>query len=693
MGLSAGRLIILLALLPQVLLLLLLQGPVGVQGLRPTVPRTDKKYILHVQPLVEGLDDEGKESTLVSLTATTSLWLPKGSADDREEHLSFNEDMDPFWVHVLRRRGFDLVEWSGCGGSWRPEWGATLYNKDFNVDKSTADLIHDLSHHVVCHQSTLSACGWVKSESSNSGDGVSSFNDAAARHHHQWLAQFVSSLLSSPLTWWEDTPRFIRPIGALHSVRAEKFNLSSKTDRPLLNGDTRWCSYHHAQHDTLCTQHVTAMLNGGRSGKDVEEHIPQGIFRAALLSVEDFFSSVFHHFRFEVVQTPVTSQGNSSEETEVKLVMRMAFVEQNKKFGALAAHWERLFPAYADRLTLIVGPKLNSRLSSALQLVVKAQQGKTTVDDKGTERKGPNGQLTGDVAATPVAHHFISAVGYDRGTYKLVVNPSPILPTADRKSNRAYSAQPHMLKPGDTLETLLFFPLHIIRPSLHEMRSGVGALSRLENAIVDTSANVLVVLVHTTVTEEFLKSREGPTGEVSGGSGLVVCEFPFRFGWAANKDMPPDANSNRILPQPIIRVGRRTASASGGSATGNGQNPNKQRCETSHCFATVSKRIDHQDSLERLMEGLRRQPTTEPCACYFWLRCSNVAGTTVPVPDPAMVFNVVTLGLIFSAVVAGGVTRATRRLFEAGNIEREDDKPLVVQIILKIYKVLRRGRL
>ncbi|AAZ10783.1 glycosylphosphatidylinositol (GPI) anchor, putative [Trypanosoma brucei brucei TREU927] len=664
-------------------LLFLLCVTTRTQALKPTVPRTERRYTVHVQPLTTGLDDDGLESTLVSLTMTTSLWLPKGSAEDREEHLSFNEELDPFWVHVLRRRRFDLIEWSGCGGSWRPEWTSTLHNRKHPVDKSTAELIHDLSHHSVCSQSTLSACGWVSTSSNGNNDGnATSAGEEDLRHHHQWLAQFVSSLLSSPLTWWDDTPRFVRPIGALHSVPAGNSVFASSGYSGKF-GDVRWCSYHHAQQDTLCTQHVTALLNGGRSGKDVEERIPRGIFRAGLVSMEDFFSSVFHHFRFEVKQSPTTEGGeargnHTNEEAEIKLVMRMAFVEQNKKFDALSSHWKESFPEYAPSVDFITGSQLNAKLSSALQTLKKIQGA----------RSGNDNQALGNVEVTPTAQHFISAVGYDRGTYRLVVNPTPEVPTSGNSNTKSRHEQSLMLQPGDTLEALLFFPLHLMRPSLHEMRAGAGLESRVENAFVDESANVLVVLVHTTVTETAMRPLEAGVQS----NGFVLCEFPFRFGWSANKDMPPDANSNRILPQPVIRVGRHVCSAGGKVGEGD-KASGAQNCGMSRCASISNKRIDHQGSLESLMESMRRDNNRKgPCVCYFWLRCSNVAGSTLPVPDPAMVFNVVTLGLIFSAIVAGGVVRSTKRLFDVEESGADDENPLIIRIILRIMKRLRKRR-
>ncbi|PWV00224.1 putative GPI transamidase subunit 16 [Trypanosoma cruzi] len=144
--------------------LVFLLCPVVIYAHASTVPRTEKKYTIHLQPLTEGLGDVGEEPTLVSVTETTSLWLPRGSAEDNDEHLTFNEELDPFWVHVLRRRRFESLEWSGCGGSWRPDWSVTLHDTNSSMSESTRKLIYDLSHHTVCYFSALSACGWTGEE-------------------------------------------------------------------------------------------------------------------------------------------------------------------------------------------------------------------------------------------------------------------------------------------------------------------------------------------------------------------------------------------------------------------------------------------------------------------------------------------------------------------------------------------------
>ncbi|KEG11819.1 glycosylphosphatidylinositol (GPI) anchor [Trypanosoma grayi] len=635
---------------------------VAVHAYQPTVPRTEKKYLIHVHPLSEGFDDAGEEPTLVSVTETTSLWLPRGSADDNDEHLNFNEDMDPFWVHVLRRRRFDSLEWSGCGGSWRSEWSAALYDTSSPISESTTELIYDLSHHTVCYFSGLSACGWGKTETLDSDDENSNRSadpNAEARRHHQWLAQFVSSLLSSPLSWSKETPRHIRPVGALHSVSGDGSVAAGK-------GNYHWCSYHLAQHDTVCTQHVSALLNGGRSGKGIEERIPDGIFRAGLLTMEEFFSSGFHHFHFGASQSPVVAQ-DAAEETEIKLLVRMAFVARKGVFGKLAAHWKEYFPSYAGRLTFVVGPRTNAQLRDALQFTMGTPQVEAAPRSE-ENLTSLHSAWTGELA--PTAQYYITTVGHDRGNYRLVVFPPTT--TAHQASDALYG-----LRPGDTLESLLMFPLHVLRPSLHAMQSNPPGSSTLENAFFDDSANVLVVLVKTVLTEAHIReARMNEEGSMT--SGFVVCEFPFKFGWAALKDMPHDANSNRILPQPVIRLGKslEDITEAAGAATTVTASVGTERCAAPKCAALSMMRIDHQESLERFLESLlRNKPRNEStmsCMCYFWLRCNNVAGTTIPVPDPAMVFNVISLGLIFSGVLSGGVTRITRRFFEKPKDEEVD---------------------
>ncbi|KAH9577454.1 hypothetical protein LSM04_006181 [Trypanosoma melophagium] len=667
------------------LLVLLTVITVAAHAHRPLVPRTEKKYFLHVHSLTEGLDDIHEQPTLVSITESTSLWLPRGSADDNDEHLSFNEDLDPFWVHVLRRRRFDSVEWSGCGGVWRPEWSATLYDKNSSISQSTEELIYELSHHTVCYFSSLSACGWDQIKTMNEKDdendninNMDSSNSSAyitskTRRHHQWLTQFVSSLLSSPLSWSPETPRHIRPVGALRSV--------PNGGVATVNGKNyHWCSYHLALHDTVCTQHVSALLNGGRSGKGVEERIPKGIFRAGLVTMQEFFSSEFHHFHFSVSQSPV-SKNNTKDETEINLLIRMAFVLRKKHFNTLAHHWSISLHEYIDRLTLFVGSGVNEKLKRTINAIERLR-----IDSfKKDENTSLSIPLTPTVELAPTVHYYISTVGHDRGTYRLVLLPlqvSTMESSGTESSSSSSSGNSasnndawYGLKAGDTMESLLLFPLHVLRPSLHEMRSEPHEMSTLENAFFDDSANVLTVLVKTVLTEEILRdARANKSGSSS--RGLILCEFPFHFGWSALKDMPPDANSNRILPQPVIRVGQRFFAHDSDPKTKNIISTERDgSCSESKCAPIATMRIDHQSSLERILRSmLRIEPentSNSSCVCYYWIRCSNVAGTTMPVPDPAMVFNVVSLGLVFSGILSGGIVRLTRRLFEKSEAHKK----------------------
>ncbi|RNF14763.1 putative glycosylphosphatidylinositol (GPI) anchor [Trypanosoma cruzi] len=645
--------------------LVFLLCPVVIYAHASTVPRTEKKYTIHLQPLTEGLGDVGEEPTLVSVTETTSLWLPRGSAEDNDEHLTFNEDLDPFWVHVLRRRRFESLEWSGCGGSWRPDWSVTLHDTNSSMSESTRELIYDLSHHTVCYFSALSACGWTGEEGTDGYVANKSVSlDVEAQGHHQWLAQFVSSLLSSPLSWSRVTPRNIRPVGVLHPV-------TGRVGAAAGLGNRHWCSYHLAQRDTVCTQHVSAILSGGRSGKGVEEKIPKGIFRAGLVTMQDFFSSSFHHFNFGVSQSELPAE-NMNEETEIQLLFRMAFVARKGDFDLLANHWKRSLPTYSDRLIFFYGPNVNKKFQDAIRSLPSSSHVEGVSGDK-EALKGEKRSFSSELA--PTAHYYISSVGHDRGTYRLVIHP-PMRRTNTISANEHHEPDRwNGLRVGDTLDSLLIFPLHVIRPSLYEMHSGPDGSTMLENAFFDDNANALLVLLKTVLTETHVNSlHRSDNNNGTAPYGFVVCEFPFRFGWSALKDMPHDANSHRILPQPVIRVGRRFGKTElkkfAGSyfANNNGNKRWSERCPASQCASFASMQIDHQASLERLTDSLFRNHSRSEigfsCFCYYWLRCSNVAGTTIPTPDPAMVFNVISLGVFFSGVLTAGVSRITRMMFD-----------------------------
>ena len=683
------------------------------------VPPTSRRYTMLVEELTGGLDEDGTRPTLVSVTQETTLTLPaasataaaawEGDAEAREidadvaSRLTFDEDFDPIWYYVLRRRGFEHLDWSGCGGKWRPEWSIPKRTGSSGISSSETSvrlfdqLHHYLAHHAVCTYSSVSFCG-----ASRERDAASQF---------QWAAQFISTLTSSPLSWTAASPRHTRPNGILLRSSA---NTVTRND----DGDS-WCSYHLVYHDTLCTQHVSPLLNGGCSGRGVQEGLPPGIFKAVFPSFVHFFGSPFHHFTVKAAQErrPSNATAGTAATVQLTVQIRMSMVaREQRELTALATVWARELPAYAEegRLDIHVGPGgLAGQLRAALpqSAIVSAEDASAIVSPAATTAGGA-------VGWSPEVQYEVTTHGKDHGY--LTVELQPALATLNAQAgvnvgdggrddnDVSTSSYTYRLRAGDVVRTLLLFPLHLTRPALYNMESLIGT-TRIVHAHTDVSSNTLAVLLETPMTalhvaayeaayaQARLRHRRGHDAashaerQRSRPVGVLLGRFQLYFGWTALHEMPPDDNSNRILPQPVVVITRsfrpEAAMSTSGSEEGEGGFCAAQRASAS---APGIPPLDHIRSLSAVFQLLNQSfvwrdgktpAVASPAAaavcdslvppnldgratntCVYWVRSTVASGTTIPGPDGAMVFNVLALGLTFSAVGAGVLTRFTRRL-------------------------------
>jgi hypothetical protein len=690
------------------------------------VPTTSRRYTMLVEELSGGLDEAGTRPTLVSVTEETTLTLPavsanataawEGDADASEldpavaSHLTFDEDFDPIWYYVLRRRGFEHLDWSGCGGKWRPEWSITKRRSNSSSGNTKSALLFDqlhhyLAHHTVCTFSSVSFCG--------------ASHERSAASQFQWAAQFISTLTSSPLSWTDASPRHTRPNGIL---LGSNMSSSGGVSRKGEGEDAYWCSYHLVYHDTLCTQHVSPLLNGGRSGRGVQEGLPRGIFKAVFPSFVHFFGSPFQHFTVKAAQLrrPANASAGTPAVVQLKVQIRMSMVaRERKELMALASVWARELPVYAEegRLRIHIGPGgLSQRLRAALPPSTIAS---TDAKEGGEEKEGKNGSTKqGDqhhstagatVGWSPEVQYEVQSHGKDHGY--LTVELQPALATLDAQAgvsmgsdNDDVASSPpshqYRLRKGDVVRTLLLFPLHLARPSLYNMESLAGS-THVVHAHTDVSSNTLAVLLETPVTavhvaayeaayaQAQLRHRRGNVGGFADHprgrpEGVMLGRFPIFFGWTALHEMPPDDNSNRIVPQPVVVITRYpNASERAGDSD---YFCAAQREAGSMAVHGAVPPLDHVSSLSAIFELLNGTfawrdgkssagggaamsalapslvGSREARTCVYWVRSTVASGTTIPGPDGAMVFNVLSLGLVFSAIGAGILTRLTRQL-------------------------------
>ncbi|KPI87072.1 gpi transamidase component putative (GPI16) [Leptomonas seymouri] len=721
MALGPAQFVVLLGLFTVLLCSTCGNAAAEAAGKSDYVSLTERRYTMLVEELTGGLDEVGTRPTLVSAMEETTMTLPaksdaaaawEGDAEASEidtdvaAHLTFDEDFDPIWYYVLRRRGFEHLDWSGCGGKWRPEWSipkrSGTSSPHNNTSKSLFDhLRHYLAQHTVCTYSSVSFCG-----ASRERDAASQF---------QWAAQFISTLTSSPLSWTSATPHHTRPSGIL--LERHRGNVSRSREETEA---AYWCSYHLVYHDTLCTQHVSPLLNGGRSGRGVQEGFPQGIFKAVFPSFVHFFGSPFQHFTVKASQErkPANASAGSRAVVKLRVQIRMSMVaREERELSMLAKVWARELPAYAGegRLAVHVGPGgLSKRLLAAIPESVIVSQGGETVDEKRRERDAPtlaeDSDNGGAVGWSPAVQYEVHSHGKDHGY--LTVELHPALATLDAQAGvhvgatagggegapRTYQ---YRLREGDVVRTLLLFPLHLIRPSLHNMESLVGS-TRLVHAHTDVSSNTLAVLLETPATAVHVAAYEAAYaraqlrhhGDGAAGhadrqrgrlEGVMLGRFPIFFGWTALRAMPPDDNSNRIIPQPVVVI-TRPLSTSEKAKNGAGRDDDFCAAQRDAGHAQGIPPLDHVSSLAAIFQLLNQtfvwrdgkvQATAasvrsslvpfsvdeeKTSTCVYWARSTAASGTTIPGPDGAMLFNVLSLGLVFSAVGAGVLTRLTRRL-------------------------------
>nr|CCM14930.1 gpi transamidase component, putative [Leishmania guyanensis] len=680
---------------------------------------TAGRYSMMVEELTGSLDEVGTSPTLVSIAVEMSLTLPakpgattawEGDTEASDiddvaaEHLTFDEDFDPIWYYVLRRRGFERLDWSGCGGKWRPEWsiprarqcrdGRSGDTAALSVEKDStsalfARLRHFLSHHAVCTYSSVSFCG-----ASRERDAASQF---------QWAAQFVSTLTSSPLSWTTTTPRHSRPNGIV---------IQNASSHASGSGDAYWCSYHLVYHDTLCTQHVSPLLNGGRSGRGVQEGLPQGIFKAAFPSLSMYFSAPFQHFSVRATQERLPGNGTVAQPptVQLKVKIRMSMVVgEASDLEALGDLWSRELPAYArdGRLQVHIGPGgLSQQLRTALSSMAivsspREDQAKTTPAAVVSTSASPSSR----VGCSPEVQYKVHTHGKDHGYLTVELQPALLLldphsgvdvekcEEADGDNQESALLQSFLLSEGDVVRTLLLFPLHLVRPSLYNMESLLG-LTRIVSAHTDVVSNTLAVLLETTVTPVHVaayeaayaharKCHEAASGGGAGArdcraaGGVLLGRFQLFFGWSALGDMPPDDNSNRLVPQPVVVIHRPGSSVKVDAAEASSKSDFCRVQRRHAALLSAIPQIDHGDSLAtvfQLLDGTcawqdgKRGPLSammgalkEGDACAYWVRSTVASGTTIPGPDGAMIFNVPSIGLVFLAVIAGIVTRLTRR--------------------------------
>ncbi|EPY23170.1 gpi transamidase component [Strigomonas culicis] len=629
-------------------LLLLLVGMIAFTDAQDGVMKTTRQFVVSVEDLRPSADDRGTEPTLVSVLDASTLFVPHATNHTR---LTFNKDFEPIWYYVLARRHFKNIEWAGCGGVWRPEWWVPA------PDDRRADplypLKYELAQHVVCSHSSVSFCG-ARPNTSRDG-GAYAF---APEEQYQWAAQFFSTLTSSPLSWTDDTPRHIRPSGLV---------LADPARGPAA---APWCSYHLVYHDTLCTQHVAPLLHHGRSGSGIPDGLPAGVFHASIVSLYAFLRTPFHHL--QIVGEQTARDGG----TEYALQIRMTYVlTTHAEKEALAALWRRELPAYGRRaarkgqMQVVLGRRgvRAACLTEAIPEELLAGPPPAPATPAGP---GAAGGLPAADPDQPGVGYTLEASGHYVLTLNLYLQPRGSSDDVPYTAAAAAAPPPpqaaaalHNLRAGDVVRALLLFPLHLLRPQLHQLESAFGA-TEVESVDLDRSTNHLAVVLKVRLTAAHIaayRAAAAAGADERGHTGLHIARLYVSHGWSSIKEIPRDANSFRVMAQPLVTVERALPAPCAG------------RCEAEGSYFGLH--VGHATPIDALLEQLPhsrfrrrdRGTSAEPaaagrCVCQYTMRATKVAGTTIPLADPAMTFNAMCIGLSFACIIAGTVVRVIRKL-------------------------------
>lgn len=670
----------------------------------PADGATSRSHTIHLERLTATPVELSAEVVLVSVADRVMLALPDGEDGDGDP--VFDEDFDPLWYYTLKQRGFSDVEFSGCGGKWRPEWSVPFIDhtnggrRSVPTPEAMVDaegfwrLKHFLSHHVVCTFSSVSFCS--PQENPTEGQGKrqpSAFADKNV--HFQWAAQFISTLTSSPLSFTVDTPRHIRPTGAVLGVGDNAVGTGG-----VASPAEPWCSYHVSYHDTLCTQQVSPLLQQGKYHKNLREESINGlpeklIFNNAIVSLFDFFGTPFHHFDFSAKRVaPLNGK------PYMEVVTRMTFVVvADEHRSRLIEHWNaslvhpertpqeaRLF----ERLGVFIGP---GGLPSSMRAVLPAAYVRIDLSSKAArtpaaEAASPGLWGAASALSEPEATYEVRSIGKDHGYYSVFLHPGRNLVQQGFASGEAAGSGDSRLRAGDEVRALLMFPLHLLRPRFYNFESFLGS-SVMENLRVDKDSNTLIVQVRTTLTDAHIAafdatfvdlppSRQALYGATAHSRNydrprLLLARFQFQHGWGALKDVPRDASRFSIVPQPIVDMKRRVTAAATVAASSCAATCGAAGFVSEEPAGAGGTMVDHQNALLRMMHALaatsfapadRVLDTTAEgqCVCHRVLRSPITGGSFLPAPDAAMVFNVLSLGLTFASLAMSFFFRSIRKI-------------------------------
>lgn len=177
------------------------------------------------------------------------------------------------------------------------------------------------------------------------------------------------------------------------------------------------------------------------------------------------------------------------------------------------------------------------------------------------------------------------------------------------------------------VESLVLLPAHTINPLFSSMRytsTNAGSTAAVTKIQYDPLSTITSAVIRTVVLLNAASL-----------SSNVTLKVPFRFPSLRLDHYPPDMNKAYLLPQVISRVRFQ------GSPT--------------------PLEVFHQKAMSALMGSTDSEAKDDQ---WSYQRCRTVTSVTLPLPDPGMVFNVLSLSSALLALLIGrGIGSVMRRQF------------------------------
>jgi hypothetical protein len=523
-------------------------------------------------------------------------------------------------VAMMEAANVTDFEWSACGGSLlgvaAPDGGPRL--------------LSPLWQREICSVSRLHVCGAA---------------DGSERRRLTKMGAWVGATLGSPFTAIiggasnDAPPIHTQPTGVFLRSRASPSSVPSSSGSKGTNR-SGWCSLHYAEHDTLCTHHMSSFLLQPQDDATAE-------LLEALPSAEFFLSTAYHHFSIHAQRGAVQDAVGLATAEVVTVTKTLTFVVSwEDEVSALLA-----LPAYRSQLL----PALQASKARTDHQLLKVPAGSHEGGGGGSVSAHQRLLQDDSASGTVLWDLFLHAEGGDDD---------------DDHHSRGNSAALRSL----TVEMMPIVPLKIGTPILHSlafippptssMSSSGNCSVKLQTMLphFDSWSETVVALLQLTIQcregRDNQMSTSAPPASSAGNSSnrffLGSVRLDLDLSFVHQEQLPPNANKAFFLPNALLRYRLDDKDLDETRAEWRGEGSGA--AEESGGTGIIT--LVPTDSFKRMFQLLGTNAILgEPASAWTYQQASGVCVVTLSIGDPAMVFNAVALGMLGPTMLIGGLLR------------------------------------